>query len=167
MRVLEKRRGYFRGTHKGGEIEIERDYDIPERKFYIRVIWKDGGYLYDGYSPVGVETMAEAKREAIRGACLDAPTPAPREDHAPEIAALRAENELLGYANVYRIKGALELGSTDIDNLEDVEPWAKDFEEHVGIAEIRLLPDTAGKSGPEVRAALRTTDEQEGRNDGY
>jgi hypothetical protein len=75
-------------------------------------------------------------------------------DPAPEIAAIRAENEILGYANVYRIKGALELGSADIDNLEDVEPWAKDFEEHVGIAEIRLLPDTAGKSGSEVRAAL-------------
>ncbi|NTG01835.1 hypothetical protein G6L30_17090 [Agrobacterium rhizogenes] len=82
------------------------------------------------------------------------PTPAPREDPAPEIAALRAENELLGYANVYRIDGALELGSADIDNLEDVEPWAKDFEEHVGIAEIRLLPNTEGKSGSEVRAAV-------------
>jgi hypothetical protein len=70
MRTIEKRRGYFRGTHKGGEIEIERDHDILDRKFYIRVRWKDGGYLYDGYSPAGVETMADAKREAIRGAQL-------------------------------------------------------------------------------------------------
>ena len=70
MRIIEKRRGYFRGTHKGAEIEIERDHDIADRHFYIRVTWKDGGMLYDGYSPVGITTMAEAKREAIRGACL-------------------------------------------------------------------------------------------------
>ena len=72
MRVLEKRRGYFRGTHKGGEIEITRDHDVPDRHFYIIVRWKDGGYLYQGYSPVGITTMTQAKREAIRGACLDA-----------------------------------------------------------------------------------------------
>ncbi|MCA1490149.1 hypothetical protein I6F11_04345 [Ensifer sp. NBAIM29] len=71
MRILENRRGYFRGTHKGAEIEIERDHDIPDRKFYIRVRWKDGSYMYDAYSPEAVTTMAEAKREAIRGACLD------------------------------------------------------------------------------------------------
>ena len=71
MRILEKSRGYFRGTHKGATIEIERDHDYPEHKFYIRVRWKDGGYLYDGYSPEAVVTMAQAKREAIRGACLD------------------------------------------------------------------------------------------------
>jgi hypothetical protein len=71
MRTIERKRGYFRGTHKGAEIEIERDYDIPDRKFYIRVRADDGGSLYDGYSPVGVTTIAEAKREAIRGACLD------------------------------------------------------------------------------------------------
>lgn len=72
MRIIEKKRGYFRGTHKGATIEIERD-PCPgdaDRKFYIRVRWKDGGLLYDGYSPEGVTTMAEAKREAIRGACL-------------------------------------------------------------------------------------------------
>ncbi|MGX5719871.1 hypothetical protein [Shinella zoogloeoides] len=71
MRVIEQRRGYFHGTHKGAEIEINRDHDFPESKFYIIVTWKDGGRLYDGYSPEGVNTMAEAKREAIRGACLD------------------------------------------------------------------------------------------------
>ena len=73
MRVLEKRRGYFRGTHKGGEIEIERDpapFD-EDRKFYIRVTWKDGGMLYDGWSPAGINSMSEAKREAIRGAHLN------------------------------------------------------------------------------------------------
>lgn len=72
MRVLEKRRGYFRGTHKGGEIEIERDPlpSEPSRKFYIRVTWKNGGMLYNGWSPPGIDTMAQAKREAIRGACL-------------------------------------------------------------------------------------------------
>ncbi|RVO41321.1 hypothetical protein CN093_08625 [Sinorhizobium meliloti] len=71
MRILEKGRGYFRGTHKGAEIEIERDHDYEDRKFYIRVRWKDGTYMYDGYSPEGINTMGEAKREAIRGACLD------------------------------------------------------------------------------------------------
>ena len=72
MRVIEQRRGYFHGTHKGATIEIERDPcpGAPERKFYIRVRWKDGGYLYDGWSPEGVDTMAEAKRDAIQGACL-------------------------------------------------------------------------------------------------
>jgi len=72
MRVLEKSRNYFRGSHKGGEIEIERDPcpGAPDRKFYIRVRWKDGGYLYEGWSPEGVNTMAEAKRDAIRGAQL-------------------------------------------------------------------------------------------------
>lgn len=70
MRIREKSRGYFRGTHKGAEIEIERNHDYPQHKFYIRVRWKDGGHLYDGYSPEGIDTMAQAKREAIRGACL-------------------------------------------------------------------------------------------------
>lgn len=71
MRVQEKSRGYFRGTHKGATIEIERDHDFPQHKFYIRVTWKDGCMMYDGYSPEGIETMAQAKKEAIRGACLD------------------------------------------------------------------------------------------------
>lgn len=77
MRVLEKRRGYFLGTHKGAEIEIERDRDFEDNWFYIRVraSMGEGGYLYDGYSPEGVRTMAQAKREAIRGACLDEAKP--------------------------------------------------------------------------------------------
>jgi hypothetical protein len=28
-------------------------------------------YAYDGYCPAGITTIAAAKREAIRGACLD------------------------------------------------------------------------------------------------
>jgi uncharacterized protein (DUF2461 family) len=74
MRIQEKRRGYFRGTHKGAEIEITRDREMPDRTFYIQVRAADGGYLYDGWAPEGVTTMPEAKREAIRGACLDEPS---------------------------------------------------------------------------------------------
>ncbi|WP_312066057.1 hypothetical protein [Brevundimonas sp.] len=72
MRILEKSRGYFRGTHKGCTIEIERDRTASSfrHKFYITVQGSDGCYRYDGWSPEGVETMAEAKREAIKGACL-------------------------------------------------------------------------------------------------
>lgn len=72
MRVHDSRRGYFRGTHKGAEIVIERDpspFD-GDRVFYIRVTWKDGGMLYDGWSPAGINTIQEAKREAIKGVCL-------------------------------------------------------------------------------------------------
>lgn len=71
MRIIKEERGYFRGTHKGATIEIERDHDYPDHKFYIRVKWKDGGYLYNGYSPESVLTMAQAKREACWGAGLD------------------------------------------------------------------------------------------------
>lgn len=71
MRILETRRGYFRGTHKGAEIEIARDLDHRDKAFYILVTGKDGCYLYDGWAPSDIQTMAEAKREAIRGACLD------------------------------------------------------------------------------------------------
>lgn len=77
MRIIEKGRGFFRGTHRGADIEIERDHDFPGRKFYIRVRHANGGMMYDGYSPEGVETMAVAKREAIRGACLDRKGEAP------------------------------------------------------------------------------------------
>ena len=69
MRVVEKRRGYFLGTHKGHNIEIERDHDIEGRNFYIRV-WNDFGWAYDGYSPEGITTIAEAKKEALRGSML-------------------------------------------------------------------------------------------------
>lgn len=75
MRTLEKRRGYFRGTHKGAEIEIRRDRDCAGRSFYIIVTWKDGGHLYNGWAPEAVVTIAQAKREARRGACLDETLP--------------------------------------------------------------------------------------------
>ena len=75
MRTISKGRGYFHGSHKGHEIEIEREAD-PEmreqgRRFYIRV-WnvKNGLHGYDGWSREDVVTMAEAKREALYGACL-------------------------------------------------------------------------------------------------
>lgn len=73
MRIIEKRRGYFLGTHKGAQIEVMRDRGDFRHRFYIRVRADngEGGHLYDGWSPEGIITMAQAKREAIRGACLD------------------------------------------------------------------------------------------------
>jgi hypothetical protein len=73
MRTISKSRNHFRGTHKGYDIEIERERppveSFGERHFYIRV-FNDYGHAYDGYSPSGVTTLAEAKREALYGACL-------------------------------------------------------------------------------------------------
>ena len=64
-----------------------------------------------------------AMRQAITAALAPAPT-----------------TELLGYANVHRHEaGDPELGSADIDTLSDVEPYARDFMEHCGIAELRLI----------------------------
>lgn len=75
MRIIEKRRGYFLGTHKGVQIEIGRDRGDFRHRFYIRVRSEngEGGYLYDGWTPEGIITMAQAKRAAIRGAMLDGP----------------------------------------------------------------------------------------------
>ena len=71
MRIIHQDRDSFHGTHKGATITIEPDFDFPHlHRFYIQVRWKDGGLLYDGYSPEHVRTIAEAKREAIRGAML-------------------------------------------------------------------------------------------------
>lgn len=70
MRILEQRRGYFRGTHKTCTIEIERDREYLDRHFYIRVQTVEGGHLYDGWSPEGITTIKAAKREALRGAML-------------------------------------------------------------------------------------------------
>lgn len=72
MRILESRRGCFRGTHKGHTIEIEADRTSADsaRKYYITVQDARGCHAYDGWSPAGVNTLREAKREAIRGACL-------------------------------------------------------------------------------------------------
>lgn len=71
--IIEKTRNFFRGTHKYFDIEIERVRppveSFGERHFYIRV-FNGWGHAYDGYSPTGVTTMAEAKREALYGAGL-------------------------------------------------------------------------------------------------
>ena len=67
MRVISKDRTHFCGTHKGAHIHIEKE---PDGKFYIIVTWSDGGKLYDGWAPPEIRTMREAKREALRGACL-------------------------------------------------------------------------------------------------
>jgi len=67
MRIVSKSRTHFHGTHKGHSIEIERERD---GRFYIIVKSFSGSYAYDGWAPETVTTMAAAKREAIRGACL-------------------------------------------------------------------------------------------------
>lgn len=73
MRIISKSRQHFHGTHKGYVIEIERERppveSFGDRHFYIRV-FNEYGHAYDGYSPAGVTTFAEAKREALYGACL-------------------------------------------------------------------------------------------------
>lgn len=71
MRIQKRERGYFRGTHKGHEIEIQADRDLDDRHFYIWVRCLESGlHAYDGYSPKGITTMAEAKREALYGSGL-------------------------------------------------------------------------------------------------
>lgn len=70
MRTRSKGRGFFHGSHKGSDIDIERE---PDGRFYIVVTGPDGCHAYDGWAPDTVTTMAEAKREARRGACLDLP----------------------------------------------------------------------------------------------
>lgn len=68
MRIVSKSRHHFSGTHKGHEINIERE---PDGGFYIIVRELGSGMAaYDGWAPVSIRTMAAAKREAIRGACL-------------------------------------------------------------------------------------------------
>lgn len=68
MRIISKSRTHFSGTHKGHEIEIDRESD---GRFYIVVkCLKSGLYAYDGWAPDEVRTMPAAKREALRGACL-------------------------------------------------------------------------------------------------
>lgn len=71
MRVRTKGRKHFWGTHKGADIQIERE---PDGRFYIQVWANDGGYLYDGWAPREITKMQDAKKEALRGACLDCPT---------------------------------------------------------------------------------------------
>jgi predicted aspartyl protease len=72
MRITNKSRKHFRGTHKGAEINIDRE---PDGTFYIQgsVGNGEGGLMCDGWAPDTVRTMREARREAIAGAMLDAP----------------------------------------------------------------------------------------------
>ena len=67
MRIIKQSAREFVGTHKGHRIEIERE---PEGTFYIIVTGPDGTHAYDGWAPRSVETMAEAKREARKGAMI-------------------------------------------------------------------------------------------------
>lgn len=73
MRIQKQTSDTFRGTHKGCFIHIDRDDEMPDREFYILVHAPNGGLLYDGWAPEEVRTIAEAKKEAVRGACLDEP----------------------------------------------------------------------------------------------
>ena len=68
MRIIESRRGHFHGTHRGHDIQINRE---PDGRFYIIVESLESGcHAYDGWAPETVRTMPEAKREALRGAML-------------------------------------------------------------------------------------------------
>ncbi len=75
MRIIEQGRGFFYGTHKGHTIQIDKDWDDDRRRFYIIVKAPCGMSAYDGWAPEAVTTMRAAKREAIRGACIDRPSP--------------------------------------------------------------------------------------------
>jgi hypothetical protein len=70
VRIIEKRRGYFYGTHKGSTIEIKRESADMHQRFYVQVTASSGSVLVDGWTPEGVVTMAQAKRWAIEGAKL-------------------------------------------------------------------------------------------------
>ncbi|MDJ0921081.1 MAG: hypothetical protein QNI84_08125 [Henriciella sp.] len=85
-KTFEETETYFRGQYKGYTIEIEReeihpligyDYDDPEILFSIHVYNPEisFGTLYDGYAPKHVETMRQAKSEALRGSQLVKETP--------------------------------------------------------------------------------------------
>lgn len=67
MRIIKQTAREFLGTHKRHDVEIERQSD---GSFYIIVSAPNGCKAYDGYAPRSVVTMAQAKREAIKGAML-------------------------------------------------------------------------------------------------
>lgn len=69
MRIKKQTARRFIGTHGGRDIEIERESD---GQFYITVTAPCGMHDYDGWAPEDVTTMAQAKREALYGACLKA-----------------------------------------------------------------------------------------------
>lgn len=72
MRIMKQSASTFWGTHKGHDIQIDREPkgDPFEGRFYIIVTAESGMCAYDGWAPETVTTMAEAKREALRGACI-------------------------------------------------------------------------------------------------
>jgi hypothetical protein len=70
MRIISKSRDHFHATHKGCTISIERERDPDVPPFYIIVTAPNGGYLYEGWAPASVLTMADAKREALYGSTL-------------------------------------------------------------------------------------------------
>ena len=67
MRIKRQSAKEFWGTHKGADIQIDRE---PDGRFYIMVRHEDGGLMYDGWAPEEIRTMRDAKKEAIRGAQL-------------------------------------------------------------------------------------------------
>lgn len=69
MRIIEKTRKLFRGTHRGCYVEVEKE---PDGRFYIIVTHSDGGHLYDGWAPDDITTMKQARQEALRGSGLEA-----------------------------------------------------------------------------------------------
>ncbi len=60
-----------RVRHNGADIEITRVKVETALRFYIEVTWCDGRKLYSGYASPNVTRMADAKKEAIRQACLN------------------------------------------------------------------------------------------------
>lgn len=70
MRIITQNAKRFEGTHKGAWIGIDRE---PDGLYYIMVRAKSGGILYDGWAPDTVMTIAQAKKQAVAGACLDRP----------------------------------------------------------------------------------------------
>lgn len=75
------------------------------------------------------------------------------------LTASRAQSEVVGYQNLYRTEDgqAFETGASDVDRLEEVQPWAAEFSDHVGIVELRLIPGSAGKSGAELASQLQAS----------
>lgn len=73
MRIKQQDRTGLLATHKGCEIQIDKEHGQAPGRFYIIVKAPDGGCLYDGWSPPQVTTMAQAKREALYGSGLKAP----------------------------------------------------------------------------------------------
>jgi hypothetical protein len=67
MRIKENSRKHFWGTHKGHDIQIDKE---PDGRFYIIVTAPCGMHAYDGWAPDSIRTIKDAKHEALRGSCL-------------------------------------------------------------------------------------------------